>query len=69
MTAGLRGKIGGNISAAVRLEGKAHALEVEGRIEEAAELRRRAAKHWKIAEELKREYARTRWAKRSKRSR
>jgi hypothetical protein len=68
VTAGLRGKIGGNISAAVRLEGKAHALQAEGKIEEAEALRKRASDHWKIAEELKREYARLRWAKKTKRS-
>lgn len=52
----LRGKIGGHISTAVRLEGKAYVLAKEGKIEEAAQLRKEATNHRRIASELRTQY-------------
>jgi hypothetical protein len=51
-----RGKIGGHLSSATRLEGKAWALEKEGKLEEAKKLREEAANHRRIARKLRTEY-------------
>ena len=52
----LRGRIGGHLSVATRLEGKAFVLERAGDRERAQELRAEAAEHRKKADKLRAQY-------------